>query len=448
MHSLVAVAILPLLLLACYASTCTGTDTHPTNAPAPAVRSRQASRQLGLEYLDTLRASLEYMAASGNGSTSSTSTSTSSGRTSGRAGRTPAPRPGASASQQQQQQQQQQQFPPLLRPGRIAVGEAHIVHKLYASLRALLGSSGTSTSSTSTSTSSTSTSSTSSTSSSDSSDLHALISNGYQCTPHEQTQQRLLSRRVAFSLCSEIEWYKLAALSAPHMTTIVDVGSNKGLLSALFLSLWGGGGGGAVSPRTVYDIEAATGHVKTVVGEGAGAGPGPGKKARVEGRLAGYCQYGENEGTPLLPPDKLQRLMNGQGQGPGQGQGQGHSQGQGHGQGRGGVTVYSFDGSSAVARMTDEVISQLASREYARAHTSTSNTNTNPNTKVNANTNDNTNPNANGNAKGNEVGPSLRWVHTHAALSSLPGQANFTTHTAAEAGRGNNGYEGKVGVGV
>ena len=59
------------------------------------------------------------------------------------------------------------------------------------------------------------------------------------------------------SICSEIEWYKVAQLTYPEATKIVDVGGNKGYLGSLFVALWGGGGY-ATAPAILFDISKKT----------------------------------------------------------------------------------------------------------------------------------------------------------------------------------------------
>ena len=113
--------------------------------------------------------------------------------------------------------------------------------------------------------------------------FRSLLTHGHQCTPE---QARIQKSIIQFNpdlldICSEIEWYKLTHLAWPQASTIMDVGSNKGYLGALFLGLWGGGGL-EVSPRAIYDVA-----VKDNLFEGAM-------------RIQGYCEDGLDYAIPLF----------------------------------------------------------------------------------------------------------------------------------------------------
>jgi hypothetical protein len=107
-----------------------------------------------------------------------------------------------------------------------------------------------------------------------------LAEKGYKCTPLEALQQEAIKRTIKMDICSEVEWYKLLHLSIPDVSNFVDVGSNKGYLSSLFLSLWGGGNLG-VTPISIYETARSR---KTWV---ASRNPG------------GYCRDGFNYGIPF-----------------------------------------------------------------------------------------------------------------------------------------------------
>ena len=95
-----------------------------------------------------------------------------------------------------------------------------------------------------------------------------------------------------YSICSELLYFKIIQLVWPEATNFIDIGSNKGFLSATFLSLWGGNGLG-ITPlalaRALYTPP------QTFVS------PAP----------FGVCRTGLNRGYPLHCPDKSSRQMNG-----------------------------------------------------------------------------------------------------------------------------------------
>ena len=228
----------------------------------------------------------------------------------------------------------------ILSANRIAPGEAHIVFKIHRALKALLQQSSPS-------------------------EITGLMANGYQCSAHGREQQDLLRNRISMGLCSEIEWYKVAALAAPHLRTIVDVGSNKGLMSALFISLWGGGDAIGITPRRVYDIAAEHGFVMPSE-DGVRAS-------------SGFCKYGNNLGTPLLCSkanrDPVALTC--------------HRRGS-----KGDLHLYSFDGASEIAALTRSVQATLSGGPV--------------------------------DSPAVKVGQGVYWEHHHTAIGSETYVANFT----------------------
>lgn len=242
--------------------------------------------------------------------------------------------------------------PRLLSPTRIAPGEAHIVFKLHRSLKDLLQHSSPT-------------------------EVRRLMTDGYQCSLTSREQQEILLKKISMGLCSEIEWYKLAALAAPQVRIIADVGSNKGLLSALFMSLWGGGDAKGITPMRVYDIAAQHGLVAPSHGRG--------------GKGSGFCKYGSNQGTPLhcakQNRDNVALTCR-------------------HRADKGDLELFSFDGASEIAALTHDVQSTLAGRRNSSGPSN--------------------------------VAQGVWWRHYHAAVGSSSYVANFTLPTAKA---GNDGSE-------
>jgi hypothetical protein len=132
-------------------------------------------------------------------------------------------------------------------------------------------------------------------------------------------------------ICSEIEWYKLAHLATPGLRTILDIGSNKGYLAALFMSLWGGGGYD-VSPLSTFDYY----EEKETWKKYGGKNP------------AGFCRDGLNEGYPLYCNDN-------------------HRKSNGHcTEKNAGINIRSFDGSSALKEAVSEMILHTGNEEIRK----------------------------------------------------------------------------------
>jgi len=158
-------------------------------------------------------------------------------------------------------------------------------------------------------------------------ELRRLTASGLQCNARQQQQQEAIMQGISMDICSEVEWYKLAQLSAPGLRTAVDVGGNKGYLASLFVSLWGGQGYG-VTPRGVFDTAQAT-HMW----EGSR-------------NPAGFCKDGLNDGNPLYCPAQNRSPI-----------GRCNERNEG-------FTVRSFDGSSYLA---GEINNMLATAHKADA---------------------------------------------------------------------------------
>ena len=237
---------------------------------------------------------------------------------------------------------------PLIDPNRISIGEASIIHKLYWTLKSLLDESIT-----------------------NPDQLKSLMTDGLQCSREKQVLQQELMRRIGITLCSEIEWYKLVALTAPHVSTIVDVGSNKGLLSSLFLSLWAPTSSLRITPREVLQIEVSKGYVSM---EEKGSLP-----------KVGHCNNGHNEGIPLSCVEPSYRGKDGACIRPPSSPP---------------ISLFSFDGSTAVARMTNSVIEEFRTNGAKLTE---------------------------GNSlKIGEIAPGVLWEHHQLALSNAEFTANFT----------------------
>lgn len=259
---------------------------------------------------------------------------------------------------------------------RIDFGEAHMIYKIERSLLALLQRG-------------------------DDAVIHQLR-HGYQCTAHDQLQQLALSKRITTNLCSEIEWYKLAAVGAPHIKVIVDVGSNKAFLSALFLSLWGKGAA-KISPESVYSIASRKGFVADT--------------QRGQGGKVGHCRYGSNLGMGLTCASVYRDNVTMKCTEPRKDGDE--------------MILYSFDGSSGVARLTNTVIKELHKAELIRQGQRNINA-----TSVHGMT---------------MVGDKVWWEHRHEAVGSGVYQANFTLASLkpGDMGKGvdtliDSGFEGKA----
>ncbi len=155
-----------------------------------------------------------------------------------------------------------------------------------------------------------------------------IWNHGLTCTPRKIEQQDDIAKRfVKKTLCSEIEWFKLAAFAVPDIRSVLDVGSNKGLLSAAFLSLWGGGGYG-VYPQAVYREETRLGFIPP-------------------GEFQGHCNHEKTSATPLTCRSGpfLRRA-----------DGSVHCN-----ETRSDFRLYSFDGSGSIDNMTQHIIHSFTS---------------------------------------------------------------------------------------
>ena len=82
--------------------------------------------------------------------------------------------------------------------------------------------------------------------------MSALLQSGHICSNIHSSEQRVLLDIVPRDICAETEYYKLAQFSWPGMNRVfLDVGANKGFISALFLKLWGGNAV-KISPLELY----------------------------------------------------------------------------------------------------------------------------------------------------------------------------------------------------
>lgn len=90
---------------------------------------------------------------------------------------------------------------------------------------------------------------------------HALVQyfeNGHTCSSQEMQQQMADYKKP--SICAETEPYKVAQLIWPEASVFVDIGVNRGFISTLILSLWGGGHG--VSPLNQFEVYKRHGYFK------------------------------------------------------------------------------------------------------------------------------------------------------------------------------------------
>ena len=90
-------------------------------------------------------------------------------------------------------------------------------------------------------------------------DLVQYFENGHMCSSQEIQQQMMDYKRP--SICAETEPYKVAQLIWPEASVFVDIGVNRGFISTLILSLWGGGGYG-VTPLNQFEIYKKHGYFK------------------------------------------------------------------------------------------------------------------------------------------------------------------------------------------
>jgi hypothetical protein len=82
-------------------------------------------------------------------------------------------------------------------------------------------------------------------------ELVQYFENGHTCSAQEVQQQMMDYKKP--SICAETEPYKLAQMIWPEASVFVDIGVNRGFISTLILSLWGGGGHG-VSPLHQFEV--------------------------------------------------------------------------------------------------------------------------------------------------------------------------------------------------
>ena len=75
-------------------------------------------------------------------------------------------------------------------------------------------------------------------------DFRSYLAEGQECSEAEAHRQKVLEARYigSSSICAEIEAYKIAQMVWPEASVFLDIGANRGFISALFFSLWGGGG--------------------------------------------------------------------------------------------------------------------------------------------------------------------------------------------------------------
>jgi FkbM family methyltransferase len=82
-------------------------------------------------------------------------------------------------------------------------------------------------------------------------DLVQFFEHGHTCSSQEVEQQMVDYKSP--SICAETEPYKVAQLIWPEASVFVDIGVNRGFISTLIFSLWGGGGYD-VSPISQFEI--------------------------------------------------------------------------------------------------------------------------------------------------------------------------------------------------
>jgi hypothetical protein len=151
-----------------------------------------------------------------------------------------------------------------IRWDQISNSEVHILHKLTRVLKAKLSDSGSSAET--------------------KAQFAKLVHDGYQCSPLQASQQELISKFISMDICSQGEWYKTLQLAWPEARRFVDVGANKGYISALLLTLWGGHAFGSAP----VEVLAAATRVNAW------------KDAKMH---AGFCGDGFSYGIPLHCPD-------------------------------------------------------------------------------------------------------------------------------------------------
>lgn len=114
-------------------------------------------------------------------------------------------------------------------------------------------------------------------------DLGDSLQQGHKCSEAETQKQQAYVKKEKPNACAEIEAYKLAHLAWPAASVIIDIGTDRGYRSALFMSLWAGGGHG-VNPRSLlHSVQQNRAWTKA-----------------ENLRLAGHCKTGLNRGYPLV----------------------------------------------------------------------------------------------------------------------------------------------------
>jgi len=114
-------------------------------------------------------------------------------------------------------------------------------------------------------------------------DLVQYFEHGHTCSAQEVEQQMVDYKSP--SICAETEPYKVAQLIWPEASVFVDIGVNRGYISTLIFSLWGGGDH-KVSPLNQFDIYQKHGYFRN------NKNPG------------GVCNSAFNYGYPLYCPAK------------------------------------------------------------------------------------------------------------------------------------------------
>ena len=135
-----------------------------------------------------------------------------------------------------------------------------------------------------------------------------------------------------YSICSELLYYKIIQLVWPQATNFIDVGCNRGFLSAAFLTLWGGNRLG-LSP---LDLNRALNSPP---------------QAFVSPTPHGVCRTGLNRAYPLHCPGNTTQQQNGR-----------------CNRAKTDIRVVSFDGSSNTVEKVVGVINRHFSRRSGHAY--------------------------------------------------------------------------------
>lgn len=159
--------------------------------------------------------------------------------------------------------------------------------------------------------------------------IAALMTEGYNCSKDELLSGS--SIHAFGDICSEVEWFRLAQLILPDASSFVDVGANKGYVSALFVSFWG-----YSNPNFTKDVHAPMSPLSLA-------------RSKIWSNSSnsdGFCKTGANYGisyTVHAPQNALMRTVPMEKP----------------------IVVHSFDGSQYIADKMNDFISSSIDKQMA-----------------------------------------------------------------------------------